>query len=67
MVDEAAGTGTARGDADAACPREVDDLGDGEEVGGEAQHRDGAQLGLQAMARIDAVGALITIERALAS
>ena len=44
VVDERARAGAARGDPDAHLPYVVDDLGDGEEVRGEAVVRDDVQL-----------------------
>ena len=67
VVDQAACARAARGDADAARAGEVDDLGDGEEVGGEAEGGDGAQLFLESVARGDALGAAVAIEARLAA
>ena len=47
MVDETASTGTTSGHADPACAHKINDLGDGEEVPGETQVRDGAQFVLE--------------------
>ncbi len=48
VVDQGAGARAAGGDADAEIADVVDDLGDGEEVGGEAEPADDGQLRVEA-------------------
>ena len=52
VVDQAAGAGPARGDAHVHPADEVDDLADGEEVAGEAERGDGAELGVEPLAHL---------------
>ena len=62
VVDQAARTRATRGDADAARASEVNNLSDGEEVGGEAEGGDGAQLVLEPMACGDALRPVIAVK-----
>ena len=55
MVDQAAGTRSACGDPHPACADQRDDLGDGEEVAGEPQVRDGRQFILKSLERQPAI------------